>query len=553
MRVVHKAAFALVFLTCGVDGVSDRCYLEREVCFRGEVASLNISHVKSFERCCDLCIGSGNRCAAWTMDYARSVCHIFSSMPVGHKKDDRCDAGSPSSPAPGPAPSPPGPTPPGPAPAPSSIKVQPLPSSLSAYRKYFTKYVPVFGIPILAESGMPDWMVEHAGHIMAQYLDYTADGRVDNEDVLASMKERKAVLVMFVDPDSKASQKAMDAVGEGGQDLDQPDIPSWAPRPPNASVHRARVIYGSHIPRCSDAHRRFHHGAVQHCLGAPLANDFDASLEEILHLITDNGYAAVYPSVFGTSKKTWYSQIAATMNDMVGDCGWAFNHTSKYPKCTGKFHYSDETCDYQCLVTEYTMWSLTSILGGQDGSHNDALKGRCKDVAREWEMCTKQLVAAEDPRAFAIFDVDGANQYKVPNKLPDGIYRPASPPAAEAMDLDAAYSGATHLDLGRHEPLVQLTAGPDGSPRSGRKWCNSCARVSDVVTNAATGKSCAAACHAAAAASGAGALVLGTVCGELCGMVEHGICKDSRLDCAEKLCQEIGLCPKRTPPALFVV
>lgn len=351
----------------------------------------------------------------------------------------------------------------------SSVKVLPLPDSLSAYKKYFSKYVSIFGIPIVAEAGMPDWMVEHAGHIMAQYLDYTATGKVDNEDIVATMKKRKAILVMFKEVSDKKWQEVGDLVGDGGQDLDYEDIPSWAPHPPNASVHRARVLYGSRIPRCSDAHRRFHQGAVRNCeeiaLGAPLMNSFDASLEEILHLITNNGYAEFYPDVFGTNTygkpKPEYSQIAATMNDMVGDCGWAFNHTLKWPKCSGRFHYSDDTCIYDCLITEYTMWSLTSILGGQDGSHNDALKGRCDIVANEWEMCTKELMKERDPKAFAIFDVDGANQYKVPNKLPDGVYRPTSEPSEEDMALDAVYYGATHLDLGRQGPLLQLHPSSD--------------------------------------------------------------------------------------------
>lgn len=444
----------------------------------------------------------------------------------------------------------------GPAHSPSNIKVQPLPSALSAYKKYFTKYVPIFGIPILAEAGVPDWMVEHAGHIMAQYLDYTADGTVDNSDIVGSMKKRKATLVMFVDPDSKAAHKAMDAVGAGGlgaQDLDKVDIPAWAPHPPNASVHRARVLYANRIPRCSDAHRRFHHGAVRECamngVGMPFAEDFDASLEEILHLITDNGYAAFYPDIFGVNSQEMQapyrpSQIAATMNDMVADCGWAFNHTLKYPKCKGKFHYSDATCAHSCLVTEHTMWSLTSILGGQDGSHNDALKSRCSDVANEWEMCTKALVKSFDPKVFAIFDVDGANQYKVPNKLPDGAYRPTSTPAAEAMALDPAYYGATHVDLGGQGPLLKLVADESSLELPTVDKCKWCERIAGVVASSGAGEGCSAACVAAAAATGPGAIVLGAVCGKLCKMVEHGLCKQAKLDCAEKLCKEIDLCPK---------
>ena len=34
--------------------------------------------------------------------------------------------------------------------------------------------------------------------------------------------------------------------------------------------------------------------------------------------------------------------------------------------CTGKFHYSDTTCDYGCLITEGLYWGVTSLLGAQE-------------------------------------------------------------------------------------------------------------------------------------------------------------------------------------------
>ena len=37
------------------------------------------------------------------------------------------------------------------------------------------------------------------------------------------------------------------------------------------------------------------------------------------------------------------------MDHLIGDCGHAYDHTFKYPDCTGKFHYSDATCEYDCL------------------------------------------------------------------------------------------------------------------------------------------------------------------------------------------------------------
>eukprot|EP00666_Eupelagonemidae_sp_cell4sb_P000715 gene715-13661_t len=64
---------------------------------------------------------------------------------------------------------------------------------------------------------------------------------------------------------------------------------------------------------------------------------------------------------------------------------WTYLGTFKYPKCTGHFHYSDRTCDFACLASEYEWWSITSLLGGQDGSQGAPNKGRCEDIADEWE------------------------------------------------------------------------------------------------------------------------------------------------------------------------
>ena len=65
------------------------------------------------------------------------------------------------------------------------------------------------------------------------------------------------------------------------------------------------------------------------------------------------------------------------MDHLIGDCGHAYDHTFKYPDCTGKFHYSDATCEYDCLVSEYEWWSLTTLLGGQDGTGAPSHRGVC--------------------------------------------------------------------------------------------------------------------------------------------------------------------------------
>ena len=134
---------------------------------------------------------------------------------------------------------------------------------------------------------------------------------------------------------------------------------------------------------------------------------FDASLEEVLHLITHEGYAKVYPKIFGESKG---SEVAKAMDNARG--GYFITVPSKYP--TGAWYsYDDKTCDYSCMITEYTYWSLTSILGAQ------AYPGRFEEIKHEWKLNTLEKVKNGDPSIYSIltnFD------YKLPTKLPDNNY-----------------------------------------------------------------------------------------------------------------------------------
>ena len=103
-------------------------------------------------------------------------------------------------------------------------------------------------------------------------------------------------------------------------------------------------------------------------------------------------------------------------------CGRCCERRRRY--CTGKFHYSDKTCEYDCLVSEYEWWSLTTILGGQDGTGAPPGSGagpRCHDIAEEWESCTKLELAKNDP---GIVKIMTDPTYGLPTRLPWGEYKP---------------------------------------------------------------------------------------------------------------------------------
>ena len=107
------------------------------------------------------------------------------------------------------------------------------------------------------------------------------------------------------------------------------------------------------------------HGGGQDLMANETGNDlkspngvelFDASLEEILHLISSNGYANAYPKIFGENKD---SEIAKLMDKARG--GYYEEVPDSYPPGAW-FTYNDKTCEYNCMITEYFYWGLLTEL-----------------------------------------------------------------------------------------------------------------------------------------------------------------------------------------------
>ena len=230
----------------------------------------------------------------------------------------------------------------------------------------FTKKVVVFGVDIYAVPQVGDTKLLHAANLMAQYLDNDEDGVVDNELVLNKMLENKAFMVMW------KSESDLDIdipSGREGQDLgDDETIPTY--------------VSGGKSGR------------------------FDAALEEVLHIITHTGYAEAYPNVFG-------ERAGTTISDAMDIArGGRFNSIpSSYP-IDAWYTYDDNTCEYDCMVTEYHYWALTSILGAQET--------RLAKIQQEWRLNTSAKVKETD---VAVYQLLTDPQYKFPTVLPDGTYR----------------------------------------------------------------------------------------------------------------------------------
>lgn len=232
----------------------------------------------------------------------------------------------------------------------------------------FTKKVVVFDIPLYGTDQVEDAKLSHAANVMAQYLDNDEDGTPDNPSVVEALKSNNGFMLVWKNESDLAIFDSL-ANADAGQDLGADEtIPAW------------------------------------HTNGQ--TGQFDATLEEVLHLITHIGYHNAYPSVFG---ETIGSDIANAMDIARG--GQFTSIPSTYP--SGAWYtYDDETCDYACQVTEYVFWALTSILGAHDN--------RLSEIDQEWLLNTNAKVQQSDTAVYSLLTDP---QYGFPTVLPDGQYQ----------------------------------------------------------------------------------------------------------------------------------
>ncbi len=239
----------------------------------------------------------------------------------------------------------------------------------------FDRYVNVFGIGIYGEPGVSDEKVLHVAAITAEWLDNNEDGLVDDEIVLAELLAREALMPVFASEGSAAEELMFENYeGEG----------------------IGAVCYDFEI-----------------VIDRPLTSQFDATLEEVLHTISQVGYANAYPADFAEGPNSG-STLTAAMDLARG--GHFLSIPANYPD-DAWYHYDDFTCDYNCMATEYFYWGLTSMLGIQDYGN------RCAQIDNEWEACTAAEFESMDLALFALFSNPA---YDMPSVAPDGNYCPTA-------------------------------------------------------------------------------------------------------------------------------
>ena len=259
----------------------------------------------------------------------------------------------------------------------------------------WVKKVMVHGVPIYATNTTGDDKLLHAAGVLAQFLDNDEDGEIDNPKMHQAMLDTAGTIVMTGTQDE-------------AHEMD------WANAP------RGQGLYDEETE-----------------IDARARGVFDIALEEIWHMVSDNGYGVAYPDVFGTGPGT-----ALTDAMDIARGGRFDGPPDEYPEGAW-YTYDDETCDYGCMASEYIYWVYTSFIGAQD------LPGRLDQIGHEWPLNTPEKLKEGEP---VLFEILSDPEYRIPMVIPDGTY-----------------DGAT-LEIEPYEfPLPVRSGEPEDPPRQVRR------------------------------------------------------------------------------------
>ena len=244
-------------------------------------------------------------------------------------------------------------------------------NNYKSFYKKFNRAVNVFGLTVVADKKAPEDKLVHQAWVMYQYLDNDQNGFVDNYKVVEFLQNEKAYMFLT------SKRFNPERHEKDGWNVAQ-DCFADETRP-------------NGLPFNEDA------------------DEFDATLEEVWHLIS-NGYVAVYPEIFGLDPDS--SRLTAAMDVARG--GQFERIPRPYPD-EAWYSYYDFSCEYQCMAMEYFYWGLTTLLDAQ--SH----PLRAEQIKGEWRLTTpEQLRDGDKLLSELLEDI----KYKLPTRLPQPISAP---------------------------------------------------------------------------------------------------------------------------------
>ena len=214
-----------------------------------------------------------------------------------------------------------------------------------------------FGVVICSSPHISTRHALHAQKILRNLIDYNGDFVPDNKKVLKKLLSNNAVFLVL----------------SHGQELSLYEE-SLMEHPSFTVVYEEEMVLDE-------------------------VTEFDATIEEALHLITAEGYGKVYPAELGEFNG---SSISTFLDDARG--GYFKNVPNRYPS-KAYFTYYDNTCDYGCQITEFLYWTISTLRGQQRFDWRDS------EIEEEWRPETREklqdiapeLVEFLSKKEFAIF------------------------------------------------------------------------------------------------------------------------------------------------------
>ena len=200
---------------------------------------------------------------------------------------------------------------------PPVIEIRPVPLELLEFRRWFTKYIDVFGIPVFAPDDTEDRDVLHGAGVLAQWLDNDEDGAVDNPKIIEALTDPSPE----ADPGNPGRASLIMFPTAQGEEADERIEEFFRNSPDgfNYETLQGDECVVARPMQCEPPRPCRHDG-------------YDAAVEEVLHLVTRVGWSRVWPEIWGLCPEEdcgefrqtgWEgSLVGTTMDALIGDCGF---------------------------------------------------------------------------------------------------------------------------------------------------------------------------------------------------------------------------------------
>jgi len=228
----------------------------------------------------------------------------------------------------------------------------------------FHKQGGVYGISVYATRGVTESNFRHALTVILKYLNTgSGSGRPTDAKVAAQLADQTVVKGMFLFRDER----------ERGSIIN------------SDSFEAQQVKMNLRVQDLQNDEINVNYDPTQ-----SIDQNFDATYEEVLHLLTDHVFAKAYPTLYGTVPD---GGASAAMDVARGG---RYTHIPRAYPSYAWYTYYDTGCDYACQLTEYFYWGLSTYAG----LHNNGV--RANFIRGEWSLKNRTQLQSTDTLMFKL-------------------------------------------------------------------------------------------------------------------------------------------------------